>query len=1243
MANFKFSQQNQQAPSTLRQIGEPVNPSQLVSSQYLEENSLRKTGLYRNYFKYYASPELKQELGSDKVELLSGKADKTVVWTKYEKRNLPPEALQAVHDMIFSTGAYSGGHKSMLDELGRALNVGQNVISGMFGKNIEVMNKKGDEHTAAGWSEFHKAIMSPVDAIQAIGAGFAHIPKAVSENETFTDVIKKNNDPNSWRYKYAMPIGLGMSVFFDPTTYLTFGALAGSKIAAESLLAEQTMKAYNEARGLIKAGQYAGDMSKVDEAAMDVTIKRGYAQDLGDAMDQIKTQAQQVKQEIRSTGSYMSKGLAEGEKSTPLVKATLKQKAGAWLLPTNVKGGRGVRFAGMEIPGSAKVTEGIASSFNKAMVDSKTGQFFGNALIPAWTARHIQGDKIRASVLVEMSKFTSMKKMLAKDISEEVRGLHKVSVGAKAIEDPYAIKMAEDGSATLEHAGGGAEMAVSIKPEERMGLMQTDVTKLQGPLKVLRERVNEEADVAIENAVKQGATKSLLVSSWDKLAQHYNDPLEALFDFKLRAATEGLSAEFTNHILSDARFSLPLAPKTEQAIAKADTDYQVALEAISSVKGESKEFYAAARDEAHGEWMAAKGKAAKGKALAGPGTSALTEVPAGFTEFSRGGKTFAVRDAVAYGLREINNPNIQGEASRRFFKVVEGLNKPTLIWKKYATSPNPAFHVMNVLGASWNNALAGVYNPINYVDAAALVYKANREQAAQLGERFGILGKIPEATQEGKAALKKFQEAETRSATGSASFIASDQTYGAFDRETVKELKTVGGGGPKSRLGKLAEKPAGMSRARFVLKRGRQGAAMAALAPGGVAAPIGLMLMAPEMAKVGRKWGQYMEDMVRLAPFEKESKDIAVRRALHTFGPIHVDDMEYPRFSRSEQQIMYDIGAGVSKHFQFDYSDLTPFERWGAKTIFPFWTFFKKNFALQFHEALSQPRKVGTTLKVMNYINENSGQDIGPYKALLPQYFDDLQAFQIGVPDWARKKLGLPADEPLYLNPKLPFVQLNLMPNLWDILRDGNMSGPQKIRDIISTPAGMIGPFAPVPVPGAKMLLEAGTGYNLGMNSPIDYAGVTSAGQKQSTTVAPGWAQYLPKALQGFFGMYKSPKDGQIRMGSTAAYVLNTMSLPFINNAGKTISTPGGSEAVQGKARADMVSWMTGIRLMPVDTLRLSRNEGYTVLNVINAKKSELKAKGKTLSFEDQSLLIETSAWLRVINAAYDKREGYGQ
>jgi hypothetical protein len=1226
----KLDPKGEAAESVLRKFSEPI-----LSSDYQEDEELRKTGLYQMYIEKYATRDIREQLAVDMKNVLEGKADKSVVFSKYERKNLPPEARLAVHDFIYGKGRYMRKHKSFLQEVGRGLQVFENVSAGILGESAAYMSRQDEKKGRTGTWDLDWS--SPVDAIKAVGAGFAHVPTAVKENETFAEKIREINDPSSWRYKYATPIGIGMSIFYDPSMYLTFGATAGSKITAVNLLAEQSLRANAEAHALIKAGKYGGDLNKLDEAVTDVSIARGYAFDLGDAMDQVRVQSGFVKQEIRSTGHYMPTGLAPGEKSTALVRATTKQKLGARLLPTNLKGGRGIRFAGMEIPGTAKLTEGIGGAVSKAATKTRVGNAIGNALIPAWQARHIQGDAIRSSVLVEMSRFTSMKKMAAKNIAEEVRGLHKVSMGEKLIDEPYALKMAEDGTVTFsEHKG--TEMVVAIKPEERLGLLKADVESVTGPLKVLRGRINEEAEAALEEAGKYGADKGRLATTWEGIAKHYDDPLEALFDFKLRAYTEGLTAEYTNRMLADTRFALPLAD-TKGALAKATAERDEALAALDKLPGQGKEFYVAARAEIHGAYEVAE-KAAKEGVEGG-----LEQVPVGFTKYKHGGKAYAVRDVVAQGLREINNPNIQAASTRRFFKTLEQLNRPQVLWKKYATSPNPAFHVMNVLGAMWNNALAGVYNPLNYVDATALVYRAKKEEAAQLGNKFGMIGRgVPESTPEGKAALREFQEAETRGATGSTSFIASDQTYSEFDREITKELKDIGKPTAQGKLAKSVTPPPGMSKKRFALKRARQSAATAALLPGGIAAPIGLILMAPEAAKVGRKWGQLMEDVVRIAPFQQASKDVAVRRALHTFGPIHVDDMEYSRFSRTEQEIMYDIGAGVSKHFQFDYSDLTPFERWVAKTVFPFWTFFKKNFALQFSELAQEPRKVGTALKVMNFLDENSGEDIGPYKAILPQYFDELGAFQIPVPDWARKKLGLPADQPLYLNPKLPFIQLNLMPNLWDIFRDDNMSFPQKVRDVISTPSGMVGPFSPVAFPfGSKMLLEAGTGYNLGLNSPIDYQGVQSAGLRQSTTEAPGWAQYLPQPLKDHFGIFKSPKTGNWRCGATAAYIMNTMSMPFINNAGKTIGQPGGTLESQGKARADMVSWLTGIRLMPVDTLRLSRNEAYTILNVLNAKKGELKERGKELSFKDQNTMIEVGAWLDVINGAYDKREGFGQ
>jgi hypothetical protein len=174
-------------------------------------------------------------------------------------------------------------------------------------------------------------------------------------------------------------------------------------------------------------------------------------------------------------------------------------------------------------------------------------------------------------------------------------------------------------------------------------------------------------------------------------------------------------------------------------------------------------------------------------------------------------------------------------------------------------------------------------------------------------------------------------------------------------------------------------------------------------------------------------------------------------------------------------------------------------------------------------------------------------------------------------------------------------------------------------------------------------MLEAGTGHNLGLNRPIDFQRASSNDLRQSYVPAPSWMKYLPTELrEKVFHVTKNPKTGKLMITATGNYVLQQMSAPFINNLGQSIAVQGATAEEQGKARANMVSWLTGVRLMPVDILRLDRNAAYTLRDQLEAEQSELRTQGKVLSTDKLVMLEMVKADLKVIEAAYDARENPG-
>ncbi len=1543
------------------------------------------------------------------------------------RMGIDKDLIPLIQDVVKGKRQFGQGHathRSMLTEVSRTLGAIEATGAGFFHGTEEYQKK---EHYKGRLLDY---ISHPARIYKELGAGFSEVPTAVRKGYNYGDLIRDTTDKNSLAHKFALPIGLGASVLFDPTTYLSFGATSASKLAAYHILAEADKAASVRATKLVSenlgkqiphhgGGTITANWHNYSEIKNSVKMDHGAPWTLGDALEQLKYQGLQQKDQIRRTKMFTD------PKTGITAKATARQRAGATLLPNNVLGGRGMRLGGQEVPGTARLGAKLSGTLRAGQVSDsivgRTADAFGEALIPDWAARHVMQDSMRASAAIEGARIKSTLQKAQTDIGRTIREMQRPIMDA--VDDGELDNVLHSLAPDEVKAFTGAQpKRVLVRPEARRGILDMTDDSLDGAQLVLKGNINRAVEAQIEGAVKAGLPRSGVTKLWDDLAKHYDDPLRALAEFTFKSTARSLGKQWAKQIVEDPRFALPMKPILEE-------QRQVAAEAA-----------------------AAAGKLPKKGVTVHP--HMLDEAPAGYTEFAMGNQRWAVHDSMIDALRDITNPTRLDGGLRRGFKR---MNIVQDWWKLYATSPNPAFHVMNMIGAMWNNALAHVYNPGDYFDSMSYIYRARKEEAAQQGAKFGVRRSVPESTIEGRQAQNIMSEAEARSGLGRSSFLFGDVTRGHFtpaelamsDRplstdapmmqqfaeggmatgknfvssqltpvggfreapsvvhsqvqqsaqhasipapvelthpamipdptaeltqgqkdtigavfsrhfhgaisgqgmdptldnvaylnqlqgalspdvrgmslnQIIDELKVgktegltvegakfpkhwnefhdaviadltrltkeqkvqyipprfpdapfktpgelaapgqmaplyrptaeqidggakyfpvvvdkedptkiyVGGfedtqedvllrwgvkhaddpmtwmthdvgygtfapdgsiekvnigadlgedvarnaqkkaeevyakvsdkrvarrapsiqdlAGDKPYLsyfrvyqdpknpdhviaglpgddhyevadelglnpdevkdwyqgtgvfdpdtGKIAnvsivregndvlDQPAilpenenelserAMAAAREIygetgaktvsqtvpeqlvtkgkLRKGaiartygvtipRKVAGTALLATGN---PIGFMAFMPEFARAGRRLSGTIEDMVRLAPFLKYSENKQIAGVLREFGPINAAmmDIDYKGFSKADQQIMYDIGANVSRMFQFDYSNLTNFERYVAKSIFPFWTYYKNNLALQVQQAIKQPKYFGIALKTMNYINDNGeNYSLGPWQEILPSYFQNLMAFQVPVPNSIRKQLGLPANMPLFLNPKMPFLSINLIPNLWDILRDPTQTTPQNLREIIAPVAGAWGPFSafPLGIPGTKILLEAGTGYNLGLDRPIDWRRVESGDTQEAYTQAPPYMKFLPDQLNKYFGLFKDPKTNQLMISQTGKYIVEQMTTPFINNLGSSIPFQGGTEEDVQRQKADLVSWLTGVRLMPADVLRLNRNAAYSLLNTLEAKQDRLTSRGQQMPAKDLELLALVRADLKGIEATWDMRE----
>lgn len=1131
----------------------------------------------------YESGDEWSNKGLDRLIAGSGGHFEKKELAKFERMNVPPEALTAVRDVLQEGKPITETrkHGSVLGFLGDAIGITE-TIGSAFVLGADKYEKKHD-------IAFTDYFIHPSHLYKSTWGGFKEVNNVLEDPQgmTYAEMLRETSDPHSFSYRFANPIGLGMAILFDPLTYMSFGATSVSKTAAYHVLAQHDKEAYAAAELIIKRGgttktihgEIPANYDNLDEIASSIKAERGLAFTTGDALTALREQGLQIKQEIREGGRFYNPQTGEWQK------ASVAQTVGAHAMRANVKGGRGIRFAGYEIPGTPELGTKWGDKWTRAVAGSEAADAIAHAMVPAWGGRHVMGDGLRASALVEMARYKADIQRTRSIIGRDVRQLHSV-----VITDPE-----ERAAANIV----GSHEPIKVKPHERVGIFEP-YRWLSPQQKKLRQEITHEVEFAITKAEESGLHRTRLEDDWNFLKDTYDDPLEALAEFKFKTTTKVLSKRFIEKTLKDRRFSIPLHTKAE------------------------------IREGHIGELP--------------------VDPPHGFGEMHFGGRRYAVRHGVLEAIRDIRSPAVIDTQMKRGLQL---LSAPQNWWKLYATSPNPAFHVMNFLGAVWNNSLAAIYNPNDYVKAAATLYRGRKEEAAQVGSKFGPLRRVPESTPAGQAAQAHLAEAEARGGLGRGSFLWADVSRGHYtpqeiaadkralkksDPQAYKEMQAeiAQERGPVERMTHPRPGASKREKARFYgITTPRRAAGAAALATGN---PLAALLFAPELAKVGKRFGGTIEDLVRLAPFSKYSSDPQIARLLHEYGPITINGARHPGWTKDQQQIMYDIGAHISKHFQFDYTELTGFERYIAKTIFPFWTYYKKNFMLQAKELIKQPRQFEAAVRVMNYINDE-GQELGPYEGLLPNYFNNIEAFQVPVPNFARTKLGLPENQPLYLNPKMPFLSLNMFPPLWNIINDPNTPTSQKILESFAPVFGAWGPYSPLPLPFSKVLLEAGTGHNLGLNRPIDYQRVNSNDFRNSYVPMPGWMKFVPAPIRNqLFHPIYDKKRKQWEITATSNYVAEQMATPFVNNLGHAIGPQGASKADKAKARANTVSWLTGVRLIPVDILRLDRNNAYTIKNVLESKQSELRQQGKELNNQDRELLWRVKKDLKIINFYYDQR-----
>jgi len=1186
-----------------------------------------------------------------------------------------------------------------MNVIGRVLNFFTNVSAGVATAGIDKVQQTRDNFSdGVGARDLIEALPGPLIFGMATNA-FKDVPLAVYHNKTYEDVLKESYDPQSFMYRHSMPIGLAMDIAFDPTTYLTLGSTAGSKAIARGLLVASYSSSFAEANDAIKVGHYvhaSGQIEKVaaNENVWDLAGKIHMLQGRpfmpGDAMEMLKQ-------------SDLSK-VAITEAIDAGLKPSLRARQKATFRALAPRGGFGVRLAGQQlIP--AKATDTLAAKTREAFdaipgVTAKPSTFTSATtpaigpyqfktladfnVIPAEKFGKLSEDVLRTMLTDTTRQIPRDAAFLMGQQLHEARDLFKIdSATGATIADAGVIARA---------TGVMRKIFVEDSPyvpyEYRKNLLREDY-KAGGLSNPYNKRLAEAKrvslatrDAIIQQAKDMGWPESevkALDKRWQDLVNKNEDPLDVVSKFQIHVGARIYSQQQMDAIFANPMFAAVVSEHTgplQDAADEADRlteAWQRGADNLKSAKARKNKSLITRRQNELSR-LTTERRAANveynrlrdlqkselgGRVLAD--TQALGRRLGQDTVIETWrGKKYAVPKMVSDSVREMRNPHVLDKKLERALKT---MNWAQSKWKILATTVNASFHVMNLVGAMWNNMLGGTNNLFDHVQGYASVVNARAEasgKAAWAGKDYRRFS--PRQLNVRRLSLHAgepqkdthLQEYVLRSGAGGGQIHYDIHGEGQAGKLLTKDISgiTVPGTGGKKVL-------TSSSKSRKILTASRRGYAGAAV--GAAILPnewvpddvqdtlnpmLGAALLLPEGVRLGRRVGSDVEDTVRTAPFIAVEKDQSVRQLMDAFSVSPPTQwgkymgQEVLDLDQVQREAVYAVGARNAIHYQFDYADLSDFERYAAKTVFPFWVFYKNNLILQAREVVNKPRYVNTFLDISNYMNSLSDNEGNPYfKEMLPEYFDKLNMFKVPVPNFIRDQLGIQHDQEVYLNPKLPFASLNLFPPLWQAF-SGDESvtpTPNKWAQVLAPVFGAVGPMAgggPI-----KPLLEYEVGYNLGLARPIDFQRAQSNDYRQSSTPAPGYLTMLPGPMRDWFGVYKDPKTGQYMMHASIKYVADQIASPFIASTGDALATFSGPGEATDQQKANTVAWLTGIRLSPVDPVKLQRGWLYRMENFLEAQKSDSKARGIEFPQDDDHLLRQIRAQLRVVERAYDAQQ----
>lgn len=306
--------------------------------------------------------------------------------------------------------------------------------------------------------------------------------------------------------------------------------------------------------------------------------------------------------------------------------------------------------------------------------------------------------------------------------------------------------------------------------------------------------------------------------------------------------------------------------------------------------------------------------------------------------------------------------------------VLKGFDMAQRSWKSLVTKFNPGYHERNLFGEVFNSYLAGVKNPKVYEQAASVLHGRSREF---LGDAAEFSGKANRADISAHNVLQH-----------NAFNLAKD----VGSKPIVRVIKM--------RNGRVIRQS--ISRDQFwhgFVDNGLKTGFISTEFDKGVDTGTNTISKLLHGANTkAQKLTENIEDYARMAHF--------------------IDAVQKSKI-RDVKGAMEEAAREV-RHFHFDYTDFTKFERQWMSRVFPFYKWTRKNIPLMLEQTFAHPGRVIAPIKAERALS----QSIGGYNSnnhILP-VGDSV------VPDWLKKDMAVPLfmgknGDTNYLDPPLPWQQ----------------------------------------------------------------------------------------------------------------------------------------------------------------------------------------------------------------------------